>query len=461
MWPFEYPYTNFHELNLDWILKEMQKSREEVKNISEEIMNKLEQWKDDGTLAEIIGALTDSVIFANTTKEIISGGTIVSGNLKEGMVFLTSGYESANDGGAAFWVVHDQAGDIAITGGKYLDYVPVSEYVNPRVFGATYGGDTPSDDSFEKALKYGSIYLTGEIILAAPHTIYRNVSGSSGAINSSATITIANDVKISDITVTGNNENTMVILSDNAFISNCTFTNGVGPAMEIRGSHNTVNDNTFIASNNVCLRIRKIESVVNINNTIKGNIFSGSKGINIISDHAGGRPEGCEISDCQFITTNNNISINDCLSLNIDNCILDIAKSAILMKDGLDIKQDIKIRGCWFGVKNVCMQNDGTQKVNGVVVSEGYVYNTIYGFSTNNIENLTITNTNIGTSDAAIIGNGNKIIISNNNMSRCTNSITIHIPNTESAIVTGNIYKGAIQTHANAVNANNLQITGS
>lgn len=459
MWPFEYPYTNFHELNLDWILKEMQKSREEVKNISEEVMNKLEQWKDDGTLAEIIGTLTGAVIFADTTKEIISGGAIVSGNLKDGMIFLTSGYESANDGGAAFWVVQDHAGDIAITGGKYLDYVPVSEYVNPRVFGATYEGDTPSDDSFEKALKYGSVFLTGEIVLAAPHTIYRNVTGSGGAINSSATLNIANDVKISDITVTGNNNNVMLVLNDNGFISNCTLTNGVGPTMEIRGSHNTVSDNTFIASKNICLKIRKTASVLNINNTITGNIFSGLSGINIVSDHAGGRPEGCVISDCQFITTNDCISINDCLSVNIDNCILDIAKTAILIEDGLDIKQDIKIRGCWFGVEKVCIKNSGTQKEKGVVVSEGYVYNSVYGFQIDNSEDLTITNTNIGTSDAAIIGNGNRIIISNNNLSRCTNSIVIHIPNVEHAVVTGNIYKGAINTHTNAVNANNLQIS--
>lgn len=459
MWPFNYPYTNFHELNLDWILEEIQKSREEVKNISGEIVNKLEQWKDDGTLAEIIGALTDAVIFANTTKEIISGGTIVSENLKDGMIFLTSGYESANDGGAAFWVVQNQAGDIAITGGKYLNYIPVSEYVNPRVFGARYGENMPSDDSFEKALKYGDIFLTGEILLTAPHTINRNVTGrGDGAINSSATLTIANDVKVSDITVKGDNNNAMIVLKDNVFVSNCTLTNGTKQVMEIRGSHNTLNDNTFIAKNGECLIIRKTADVLNINNTITGNIFSGLKGINIVSDHAGGRPEGCVISDCQFITTSDSIIINDCLSVNIDNCILDIADNAISIKDGLDIKQDIKIRGCWFGAKKSCMKNRGTQKVKGAVVSEGYVYNSVYGFSTDNIDDLTITNTNIGTSDAAISGSGNRIIISNNNMSRCTNSICIYIPNAESAIITGNIYKGAIHTHANAVNANNLQI---
>lgn len=460
MWPFKYPYTNFHELNLDWILEKIQENTEEAKNISEKIYSKLEQWKNDGTLAEIIATLSGSVIFANTTKEIISGGIIISENLKSGMVFLTSGYENADDGGAAFWIVQDHAGDIAITGGKYLAYIPVSEYVNPRVFGAVYGDESvSSDDAFEKALKYGDIFLTGKIFLSSTHTINRNVTGSGGVINASNTLTIAKDTKFSDVTVKGNSDKAMLILNDNVFVSNCTLTNDTGPVMEIRGSHNTVNDNTFKASNNVCLIIRKTASVLNINNTITGNVFSGSDGMNIVSDHAGGRPEGCVISDCQFITTNNNIIINDCLSVNIDNCILDIAKTAISIKDGLDIKQDIKIRGCWFGVKNSCMKNRGTQKVNGVVVSEGYVYNSVYGFSTDNIDDLTITNTNIGTSDAAVVGDGNRIIISNNNMSRCTNSICIYIQNTESAIVTGNIYKGAIHTHANAVNANNLLIS--
>lgn len=33
MWPFKYPYTNFHELNLDWIIEEIKKSSEKVNDI--------------------------------------------------------------------------------------------------------------------------------------------------------------------------------------------------------------------------------------------------------------------------------------------------------------------------------------------------------------------------------------------------------------------------------------------
>lgn len=33
MWPFMYPYTNFHELNLDWIIEEVKKSSEKVNDI--------------------------------------------------------------------------------------------------------------------------------------------------------------------------------------------------------------------------------------------------------------------------------------------------------------------------------------------------------------------------------------------------------------------------------------------
>lgn len=33
MWPFKYPYTNFHELNLDWILEEIQKTRNRIDSV--------------------------------------------------------------------------------------------------------------------------------------------------------------------------------------------------------------------------------------------------------------------------------------------------------------------------------------------------------------------------------------------------------------------------------------------
>lgn len=45
MWPFKYPYTNFHELNLDWILAEIKKLNSDVENIP-----------------NLIGAAIDSIV---------------------------------------------------------------------------------------------------------------------------------------------------------------------------------------------------------------------------------------------------------------------------------------------------------------------------------------------------------------------------------------------------------------
>ena len=37
MWPFKYPYTNFHELNLDWILDQVEKNRKNIESNTKEI----------------------------------------------------------------------------------------------------------------------------------------------------------------------------------------------------------------------------------------------------------------------------------------------------------------------------------------------------------------------------------------------------------------------------------------
>lgn len=55
----EVPYVNFHELNLDWILKEVQTLREEVNNVNE--------WRDEWT-AEFI-KVQQEVIKMNATIE--------------------------------------------------------------------------------------------------------------------------------------------------------------------------------------------------------------------------------------------------------------------------------------------------------------------------------------------------------------------------------------------------------
>lgn len=38
MWPFKYPYTNFHEMNLDWIINQVKANRNQLENINSNIV---------------------------------------------------------------------------------------------------------------------------------------------------------------------------------------------------------------------------------------------------------------------------------------------------------------------------------------------------------------------------------------------------------------------------------------
>ena len=60
MWPFKYPYTNFHELNLDWIL-------ETIKRIEN---------KTDGIYKYIDNAIDNIDIDQKTVDEITKYGTV-------------------------------------------------------------------------------------------------------------------------------------------------------------------------------------------------------------------------------------------------------------------------------------------------------------------------------------------------------------------------------------------------
>lgn len=65
MWPFKYPYTNFHELNLDWILSTIKEMQKEFKSDFDTLYKKYEgipsEVKNNYITPEMFGAKGDGV----------------------------------------------------------------------------------------------------------------------------------------------------------------------------------------------------------------------------------------------------------------------------------------------------------------------------------------------------------------------------------------------------------------
>ena len=76
MWPFgygnKYPYTNFHELNADWILSQLTKFSERLKEMGQKIKDMYDYWDNwqvaiEPTVSETINQWLDDHPEATTT----------------------------------------------------------------------------------------------------------------------------------------------------------------------------------------------------------------------------------------------------------------------------------------------------------------------------------------------------------------------------------------------------------
>lgn len=71
----KFPYSNFHELNLDWIISEVKRLREEFTGIKKEIDDAVDYMKDNiyETTTEIINqAIIDGSINVGITYDAVT-----------------------------------------------------------------------------------------------------------------------------------------------------------------------------------------------------------------------------------------------------------------------------------------------------------------------------------------------------------------------------------------------------
>lgn len=161
----QFPYSNFHDLNLDWIISEVKKAIEGFKALSaktddfettlnnaleyinnyfknldvqEEINNKLEEMKKNGELADIIAAFLKAPNYYLSVQSMVDDTTITNNS-----VAITASYNTAaNDGSCLYWIHRPKSYDfeIALSNNLYAYPCPMG-IPTVREFGATSNND--------------------------------------------------------------------------------------------------------------------------------------------------------------------------------------------------------------------------------------------------------------------------------------------------------------------------------
>lgn len=98
MWPFKYPYTNFHELNLDWVLEEIKKINQELAGVPGEIQKAISDLVIAANLPfttpQMFGAVADGV-----TDDTAAINAAIDARPSTGFVFFPVGvYKVSNSG---------------------------------------------------------------------------------------------------------------------------------------------------------------------------------------------------------------------------------------------------------------------------------------------------------------------------------------------------------------------------
>lgn len=168
-----FPYTNFHEMNLDWIIKKInglladmdtnnknvseltEYVRDYFKNldVSKEVDNKLDEMANSGELAEIIADYLyfKSVLIFKTVQDMIDSTVI-----KDGSCAYCEGFYNVGDGGGSFYSISnsgvaDGISVIACKNGLLASNTNISN--NILCYGAKSDGSNDCGEIINKTLE--------------------------------------------------------------------------------------------------------------------------------------------------------------------------------------------------------------------------------------------------------------------------------------------------------------------
>lgn len=226
----QFPYTNFHELNLDWIidmikqlkqdnvsfemaLNQIRLQIEAMQNtITEDVYNQLHQMVEDGTFADILTNFSGFVKQIDTTQAMLADET-----LEPGVLVQTAGFYGLGDGGGALFLITGAETLFPLANGAYA--IIIDDPTNIKAYGAKGDGIANDTIPFDACMRTSHIvrlpktsesYVLGAITLPEGCSVVGEDTAITAAESSLFTIAHSN-TSIAKLTIDGTNYSAIVM----------------------------------------------------------------------------------------------------------------------------------------------------------------------------------------------------------------------------------------------------------
>lgn len=182
----EFPHTRIYDGDLGWLIKiykelvALYKSNNEylneiIQKIESMTEEQLQEWLDDGTLANMIASLGNITKFINTATEMIADETLVNGNY-----VITLGYSNKFDGGNASYIITNVVDEnnfqLTLNNGLYATII-AGDTVKLSACGCDPTGNADCTAILENLLtkKYTTFIVDGKYKISSVNIINKNV----------------------------------------------------------------------------------------------------------------------------------------------------------------------------------------------------------------------------------------------------------------------------------------------
>ena len=261
-----FPYVNFHELNLDWLIAQVKENKidiEELKSavddlkplITQEVDNVLNEWLSDGTIQTLLTNLVEDRQYMSAS---LTGFTPPNG-YHNGDLVRTAGYVTSNDGGSGVYIINNSAG-LPLNGVRFM---PISGE-SARSYGVICDGVQDNASQIIIAMQYtNKLEFKPDDVIILSHgvplvnNIHINGNGATVYVRNNNTFNNGSSIfygsGLKNVIIenlyfqrdTGTYHFYALSLpnSDYLKITGCVFRNGTGYMIRISGSTNSIIEN--------------------------------------------------------------------------------------------------------------------------------------------------------------------------------------------------------------------------